>query len=127
MSAAHYALPLSAPLNLMGQPTLNLNIQSSLPTAELTARLYDFNPSSGTWKLVTRGATMAGNLTLTTPHQVTLKLDTAHHVFPAGDQLVLDVSPSDFPSFLYDDQPYTLMIDTATGASSSVSLPTMQG
>lgn len=123
LTAAHYALPLSQSLDLMGQTGLTLNLQSSLPTAELTARLYDYDPASGAWTLVTRGATMANNLSLTAPQQVTLKLDTAHHIFPAGDELVLDVSPSDFPSFLYDDKPYTLLVDTASTSPSAVTLP----
>lgn len=122
-SAAHFALPLQASLNLMGQVRLKVNVQASLPTAELTARVYDYSPQSGIWTLVTRGAKMAGNLSATTPHTVSLSLDSAHHVFPAGDELVVDISPSDFPSFLYDDEPYTLFVDTGADAPSTVTLP----
>jgi ABC-2 type transport system ATP-binding protein len=122
-SAVQFSMPLSQNYHLQGEPEVTLYLQSATPTDEVTARLYDYSPTSGTWTFVTRGATEAGNLSLTDATKVGFNLYSANHVFPAGDKLVLEISPSDAPFFKPDATAFSLILQHTGADPSNIVLP----
>ena len=124
--------PLTAELEIMGHPRLELTVASSTPVAFVSAKLCDVFPD-GTSALVSRGIV---NLTHRSSHDrpeamepgrgvdVTLELDATAWIFEPGHRIRLDLAGSDFPSSWPPPQAGTLTPDTAR---STLILPVLDG
>lgn len=126
-SQAKFYLPLQASYHLEGEPFVTFYLKSASSRAEVTARLYDYSPTTGTWTFVTRGSDEATGLSLLTPTKVTFNLYSANHRFAPGDELVLAVSPSDAPFFRPDPTTLSLIVGHDNTQPSSVQLPQVSG
>jgi putative CocE/NonD family hydrolase len=130
--------PLTAPLDMAGIPTLDLQVASasSLPAAsrgstaafQLDPKFYDVAPD-GTAKLLTRGA-FAERLdarapgSITTPqHQVRFDAFGLSNLVPAGHRLRITLNSEDAPYLKPTVNPFAAVLF----AGSAVELPTATG
>jgi predicted acyl esterase len=116
----------SAPLTIIGHPTVELTITSSVPIAFASVKLCDVFPD-GTSALVTRGIL---NLTHRDSHaspeplvpgepvRVAIELDATAWTWEPGHVVRLDIAGSDFPSSWPPPMAGTLTVDP--GASTLV-------
>jgi predicted acyl esterase len=105
-SLVHTSAPLSAPLEIAGQPHLEVRVAADASVAVLVAKLCDVAPD-GTSALVTRGIL---NLTHRVSHgqprevipghteEVELDLDCTAWRFAAGHRVRLDLAACDWPT-----------------------------
>jgi hypothetical protein len=124
--------PLEHELEILGHPTLRVEIASSAPVAYLSAKLCDVFPD-GTSSLVTRRML---NLTHRDPrsdpaalepgrpYAVEFELEACSWTFEEGHRIRLDLAGTDWPNAWAPPQPVTLTIDRRT---SNVTLPVMDG
>jgi uncharacterized protein len=127
-----YDWPVSAGVEIMGRPRVELTVTSSTPIAYLSAKLCDVAPD-GTSALVTRGIL---NLTHRASHdrpealptgepvRATIELDATAYEFEPGHRIRLDLAPSDFPSSWPPPRAGTIVVDRA---ASALVLPTLEG
>ena len=114
------SLPLSAPLEILGQPMLEVEVSSDQPVAQIAVRLSDTAPDDKATR-VTYGVL---NLTHRDSHEhpeplepgttyrVRVELNDIAHRFPAGHRLRLAVSTSYWPLAWLPPQPARLTIQT---------------
>ena len=99
--------PLTAPLEVTGEPTLHLYAASSAVDTDFTAKLVDVHPDGFAQNLcygVVRARYRNGYAAsqLLTPGQAyefTIALNPIANVFQPGHRLRLDISSSDFPNW----------------------------
>jgi uncharacterized protein len=124
--------PLESELEILGHPSLDLTVVSSVPVACLSAKLCDLFPD-GTSALVTRGllnlahrrsSTMPEPLEPGTPTQVTLELEATSWVFEPGHRIRLSLAGADWPNVWPSPARGTLRFD---GDRLSLSLPMVAG
>ena len=127
-----YDWPVSAEIEIMGHPRVELTVSSSTPVAYVSAKLCDVAPD-GTSALVTRGIL---NLTHRESHErpealptgepvrATIELDATAYEFGPGHRIRLDLAPSDFPSSWPPPRAGTIVVDRA---ASTLVLPTLEG
>jgi uncharacterized protein len=128
-SLAFETEPLAEPLEILGRPTVTLELSVDRPLALVAARLCDVSPE-GRSLLVSRGLL---NLTHRDGHDrvheltpgeavnVELPLDFAGHRFPAGHRVRLSLSPTYWPFAWPSPDPVTL--DVALGERTFLTLP----
>ena len=127
-----YDWPVSAEIEIMGHPRVELTVSSSTPVAYVSAKLCDVAPD-GTSALVTRGIL---NLTHRASHErpealptsepirASIELDATAYEFGPGHRIRLDLAPSDFPSSWPPPRAGTIVVDRA---ASTLVLPTLEG
>ncbi len=110
--------PLAEPLEILGFPEARLVVASDRPLALVSARLCEVQPD-GASLLVTRGQL---NLCHRTSHaepvalvpgeevEVTVRMDSIGHRFPAGSRIRLSVSPCYWPLAWPSPEPVTLTL-----------------
>jgi fermentation-respiration switch protein FrsA (DUF1100 family) len=79
-------------VTLMGSPTIVAEVESPSPNSEIAARLFDVSPE-GEDRLIARGVyrPTGGN------QQMVFQLHPQAYHVPAGDEIELELLPSDFP------------------------------
>lgn len=116
--------PLEAPLDVLGRPTVELEVSADKPVAMLAARLSDVAPDGRATRVT------FGLLNLThrdgnehpTPlepgrrYRVTVRLNAIGHRFPAGHRLRLSLSTSYFPLAWTPPELATVTVHTAGSA-----------
>ena len=118
--------PLGGPLDLVGVPTLTVNLSSSVPAGVtpstdpvLFAKLYDVSPSGQT-ELVDRLVSPIRVVSTTAP--VTITLPGLVHRYGAGDRLELVLSAGD-DAYLGNRAPDTYTVTVAPGQAGVLSIP----
>jgi putative CocE/NonD family hydrolase len=105
-SLVYTTAPLSAPIEVAGQPRLSLRVASDAPVATLVAKLCDVAPD-GTSALVTRSLLNLTHhrshaepepLAPERPYDVELELDCTAWRFAAGHRIRLDLAAADWPT-----------------------------
>jgi predicted acyl esterase len=124
--------PLETELEILGYPSLELAIVSSVPVAFLSAKLCDVFPD-GTSALVTRGllnlahresSTSPEPLAPGTPNMVTLELEATSWAFEAGHRIRVSLAGADWPNVWPPPAAGTLGFD---GQRLALSLPVIEG
>lgn len=109
--------PLGKAITLMGVPWVDLKYDATGSDYWITARLYDQN-ADGTLQFVTRGVCRVSAAAADASCK-TFDLWGNAWTFPKGDNVVLEVSQADTPTFRKDNMPSSLAFSSA-----SVTLPT---
>jgi hypothetical protein len=121
--------PLGHPLEILGQPVLELRVAADRPVAHIVARLCDIGPD-GASTLITRTAL---NLCHRDGHadpapidpgaelDVQLRLKSIAYAIPAGHRLRIAISTGYWPWLWPSPEPVTIAI--TTGAASALSVP----
>jgi putative CocE/NonD family hydrolase len=127
-----YEWALEDELEILGYPVLSGKITSSVPVAQLSARLCDVFPD-GTSALVSRGVLNLTHRRSSTdpealepgvPTDVTVELDATSWVFEQGHRLRLALSGADWPNVWPPPAGGTLTVDRG---SVELSLPVVEG
>ena len=110
--------PLAEPLEILGFPEARLVVASDRPLALVSARLCEVQPD-GASLLVTRGQlNLCHRLSHAEPVamvpgeevEVTVRMDSIGHRFPAGSRIRLSVSPCYWPLAWPSPEPVTLTL-----------------
>jgi putative CocE/NonD family hydrolase len=129
LSLTFTSAPLAEPIELLGFPEVTLALASDRPNALVAVRLCDVAPD-GSSLLVTRGLL---NLTHRESHErpvplepgrryvVSVRLNAAGQVIPAGHRLRVGVSPTYWPHAWPSPEPVTLTV--FAGPESRLVLP----
>jgi hypothetical protein len=98
--AAEYSLgPIPAGgFTLMGSPTIIANVESPSPNSEIAARLFDVSPE-GEDRLIARGVYRPEGGS----QQMVFQLHPQAYHFAEGDEVELELLPSDFPYMRYSN------------------------
>jgi predicted acyl esterase len=124
--------PLESEFEILGHPTLELTLVSSVPVAYLSAKLNDVFPD-GTSALVTRGLLNLAHrdssfapvpLEPGAPTPLQLELEATSWVFEPGHRIRLSLAGADWPNVWPPPAGGTLAVD---GGSLSLSLPRLEG
>ncbi|HEX3361888.1 MAG TPA: CocE/NonD family hydrolase [Solirubrobacterales bacterium] len=85
-------------VTLMGSPTIVAEVESPSPNSEIAARLFDVSPE-GYDRLIARGVYRPeGGV-----QQMVFQLHPQAYHVPAGDEIELELLPSDFPYMRYSN------------------------
>ena len=107
-NAAEYSLGLvpAGGFTLMGSPTIIADIESPSPNSEIAARLLDVSPE-GEDRLIARGVyrPVGGS------QQMVFQLHPQAYHFDAGDEVELELLPSDFPYERFSNLQANVTID----------------
>jgi predicted acyl esterase len=129
LSLCFTSAPVAEPMEILGFPTVTLEVAADRPCALVAVRLCDVAPT-GVSTLVTRGLL---NLTHRESHEaptalepgrrytVTVQLNAIAHVLPVGHRWRLAISPTYWPWAWPSPDPVTLGI--FTGGTSALRLP----
>lgn len=89
--------PRQAPLDIAGPVVLTVRVDTTGPSIDVFAKLYDVNPS-GEAHMITRGQT---HIAAPDPHgKVTIDLGHTGYRLPIGHRLQAHFTSSDFPDFV---------------------------
>ena len=122
--------PLEEEVEILGHPRLEVTVRSSVPVAQLSAKLCDVAPS-GVSALVTRGfLNLTHRESFAEPtalesgaaYDVTIELDACAWIFEEGHRIRLDLAPCDWPNNWAPPLAGTLTIESAR-----VVLPELHG
>jgi hypothetical protein len=100
----------ATPLTLVGSPVVGVTVALNGTDAELDARLWDVDPTTGQQALITRGIY---RLAAPAPGQVTnliFQLWPTAWTLAAGHQLKLELTPDDSPTWSPDNLPATMTL-----------------
>ncbi|MFC6714144.1 CocE/NonD family hydrolase [Branchiibius cervicis] len=116
--------PVAEPVNLVGPVRLSLTVESTGPTMDVMARLYDVAPD-GRFLRIARGQQTVDDAGV--PVRVDLDLGHVGYQLAAGHHLRLHVQSSDFPEFMpqpgTDESPWSAVDVAATTQSVIVGGP----
>ena len=125
LALSYTSAPLAAPLTVLGQPVLQLDLAVDKPNAVVSVRLCEVT-ASGYSRLVARGLL---NLTHRHGHEspiamvpgertsVLVQLSATGHTFAEGSQVRVAVSPTYWPWAWPSPEPVKLSIFTGSGGS----------
>jgi predicted acyl esterase len=107
---AAWTWPLTTPVTLIGSPVVRVTVALTGTDTELAARLWDVDPATGKQALITRAtyrltAPAPGN----TQH-LAFELWPTAWTLAAGDQLKLELTPDDSPTWRPDNLPATMSL-----------------
>jgi uncharacterized protein len=124
LALTYTSWPLAAPLTVLGQPVLQLDLAVDQPAALVSVRLCEVTPS-GYSRLVARGLL---NLTHREGHehpvpmvpgertQVVVELNATGHTFSEGSQVRVAISPTYWPWAWPSPEPVTLSVIAGPGS-----------
>jgi dienelactone hydrolase len=107
---AVYELPVTAPLTMLGLPTIRAQITSTGSGGEIAGRLWDVSPA-GAQRLVNRGVY---RLTDGQSGAVVFQLHGNGYRFAAGHTVKLELAPSDAPQFRASNGTFTVDVRSLT-------------
>ncbi len=114
------ALP--AVLNVVGTPQCHLIVSATHSNAYYYAQILE-KPAKGKIVLVTRGAFKDHSSSPNTPHAIDFPIFSMNHTFPAGSELIFQVTSRDYPFVLPNlTQPPAKIYGDAVNTS-TISLP----
>ncbi|HJP07248.1 MAG: CocE/NonD family hydrolase [Proteobacteria bacterium] len=120
--------PLDAALEILGAPTLSLQLSSDKPNAFIVARINDVAPDGASTR-VTYGVLNLTHrndhehpeaLVPDEPYEIRLQLNDTAHAFKAGHRIRVSLSNTLWPLFWPSPEPVTLALETG---KSQLSLP----
>lgn len=129
---ANYELPLTAPLTMLGLPTIHAKITSTGSGGQIAGRLWDVAPD-GTQRLVNRGVYRLGD---GQSGDVAFHLHGNGYRFAAGHTVKLELAPSDAPQFRASNGTFRvtvreliadLPLATPCDATATIRLPKVRG
>ena len=114
-----FELPLDAPVDIVGGPTVTLRLAADRPVAMAAVRLCDVHPDGASTRITYGVLNLcrrddfgdAGPLEPGAPFEVTLRLDDVAYRVPAGHRLRLAISSAYWPLVWPSPQPVTLTLE----------------
>jgi acetyl esterase/lipase len=95
---------------ISGTPTVHVTVGMTGTDAELAARLWQIDPTTGVQTLVTRAIYRLSSTSPTSTQQVAIPLWPTAWPLIAGDQLKLELTQGDDPTWRADNLPSTLSL-----------------
>lgn len=109
-SQASYLFPVTAPVTLLGGPTVNVTATVTGSDAELVGRLWDVD-ASGTQTLITQSAYRITNSSLLpATESIAFEMWPNAWQLQAGHTVKLELTQDDFPTWRPDNEPATITL-----------------
>jgi predicted acyl esterase len=127
-----YDWTVTAPVEILGYPRLRLELRSTAPVAQVSAKLVDVFPD-GTAALVTRGLLNLAHRASSTdptplepgaPVEVDVELEAAAYLFEPNHRIRLSIAGADWPNTWPTPEKVTLEVARPT---ITLALPTLEG
>lgn len=114
--------PLAEARELLGTPRAELSLRTTAGASfQVAVKVYDVAPD-GTAALVTRGIYGVPENLPGAAQRVAFDLQGYRHTFAAGHRVEVRVAASDFPAYMPERGPFTVVLDLGEGGS-AVRLP----
>lgn len=112
---AFTSAPLAQPMEMLGTPRAELRLRATSPSFQVAVKVFDQGPSGSV--MVTRGIWGVDDNVPGGGTRVIFDLQPYRHTFQAGHQIEVRVAASDFPMYLPEKNPFTLVLDLGEGGS----------
>jgi dienelactone hydrolase len=99
---------------ILGSPTVHVTVSMTGTDAELAARLWDIDPATGNQTLITRAVYRLSSASPTSTQQVALALWPTAWPLRTGDELKLELTQGDDPTWRADNLPSSLTLSAPT-------------